>query len=189
MLKKIKDILKKPYSRILIPQEEGGYSAEILEFPGCFAEGETPNEAFENLEKASEAWIEASLEQELDIPSPAENYNYSGKIVLRMPKSLHKRVAKFSEKEGTSINQFLVTAIAARVGAEEYHSFLCDRYWYGLGNAIQTQLNVETVQFYDQTIYIDSRNLEIKTTSKQKDVFTIPDGFSPIALNEQYGGM
>ncbi|KKM61029.1 hypothetical protein LCGC14_1535950, partial [marine sediment metagenome] len=39
------EILRKPYARVLIPDESGGYFAKILEFPGCYAEGETPNEA------------------------------------------------------------------------------------------------------------------------------------------------
>jgi len=36
-----KEILRKPYARVLVPDENGGFFAEILEFPGCFAEGET----------------------------------------------------------------------------------------------------------------------------------------------------
>jgi predicted RNA binding protein YcfA (HicA-like mRNA interferase family) len=33
------EYLKKPYGRLLVPEDEGGYRAEIIEFPGCFAEG------------------------------------------------------------------------------------------------------------------------------------------------------
>ena len=55
------EYLKKPYSRTLIPVGDGTYFAEILEFPGCFAEGQSPDEAYENLEKVAESWIEAAL--------------------------------------------------------------------------------------------------------------------------------
>ena len=44
----IDNILKKPYTKILIANEDQSYSAEILEFPGCYAQGETANEAIES---------------------------------------------------------------------------------------------------------------------------------------------
>jgi hypothetical protein len=44
------DILKKPYARVVTPDEDGSYFAEIVEFPGCFAAGKTAPEALENLE-------------------------------------------------------------------------------------------------------------------------------------------
>jgi predicted RNase H-like HicB family nuclease len=144
MGQKPEDILKEPYSRILIPEEGGAFSAELLEFPGCFAQGNSIDEAFNNLEEAAKGWIEASLEQGLDIPTPALNQSYSGKIVLRMPRSLHKRVAQMAERDATSINQFLVTAIAARVGAEEYHSYLYNNFLQGLSYTILNQFNIQS---------------------------------------------
>lgn len=119
--------LKEPYSRILIPNEDGTFSAEILEFPGCFAEGETANEAIKNLEAAAAAWIEASLAQGLEIPEPETNQGYGGKIALRLPRSLHRQAARMAARDGTSLNQFLVTAIAARLGAEDLYARLADR--------------------------------------------------------------
>lgn len=127
MRKKPEDYLKEPYSRVLLPEEDGRFSAEILEFPGCFAQGNNPNDAFNNLEDSAKSWIEASLDQGLDIPSPALNQSYSGKIALRIPRSLHKRAAQFAERDATSLNQFLVAAIASKIGAEEYHSYLCQK--------------------------------------------------------------
>ena len=129
MKNEIMEILKAPYSRILIPDEDGeSFSAEILEFPGCIAQGNNPTEAFVNLEKAAKAWIQASLDNGLEIPSPAMNQGYSGKIALRIPRSLHRRAAQFAERDATSLNQFLITAIASRIGAEEYHTRLCNSF-------------------------------------------------------------
>ena len=176
------DILKKPYSRILIPDEEGGYSAEILEFPGCFAQGETPNEAFENLENAAKAWVEASQEQGLDIPSPAENHKFSGKIVLRMPRSLHKKVAKLSERDGTSINQFLVTSIATRVGAEDYHYHLCNQFWKGFGYFVQNQVNIQSVQVNNKNIFVDNLSIETKSNSISGEFILEKDKINEIQM-------
>ncbi len=119
--------LKEPYSRILIPNDDGTFSAEILEFPGCFAEGDTANEAIQNLEAAAEAWIEASLAQGQEIPEPEMNQGYGGKVALRLPRSLHRKAARLAERDGTSLNQFLVTAIAARVGAEDLYTRLAEQ--------------------------------------------------------------
>jgi len=121
------EYLNKPYSRTLIPVDDGTYFAEILEFPGCFAEGQNPNEAYKNLEKVAESWIEAALDQGQEIPEPFATRDFSGRIALRIPKSIHKQSAKFAEMDGTSLNQFFLTAIAARVGAEEFYERLSNR--------------------------------------------------------------
>ena len=47
----------RPYGRLLVPEDQGGYSAEILEFPGCIAEGDTAGEAVANVESTAKAWI------------------------------------------------------------------------------------------------------------------------------------
>ena len=124
MPESVQEYLKEPYARILIPDEEGGFSAEILEFPGCFAEGDTADEAMQALDRAADAWIQAALDQGQAIPPPFRNQGYGGKIALRLPRSLHRQATEFAERDGTSLNQFLVSAIAARVGAEEFYNRL-----------------------------------------------------------------
>ncbi|MEP6774964.1 MAG: toxin-antitoxin system HicB family antitoxin, partial [Chloroflexota bacterium] len=108
-------------------------SFQFLEFPGCFAEGNTADEAIHNLEAAAESWIEVSLAKGQEIPEPAMNQGYGGKVALRLPRSLHRQAARMADRDGVSLNQFLVTAIAARLGAEDFYSRLCDkmeqRYW------------------------------------------------------------
>jgi predicted RNase H-like HicB family nuclease len=127
MLNKIaKDYLKEPYSRILIPVD-GAYSAKMLEFHGCFAQGRTAEEAYTNLEKAAESWIEVALSQGQEIPPPLASHDYSGRIALRIPRSIHKQAATFAEMDDTSLNQFFLTAIAARVGAEEFYERLSNK--------------------------------------------------------------
>lgn len=108
--------LSQPYSRILIPQEGGRFSAEILEFPGCFAEGGSPAETYFNLERAAKDWILACLESKKPVPEPLTDYESSGKYALRLPRSLYARAAKAAAKDGTSLNQYLVTAVAERLG-------------------------------------------------------------------------
>jgi predicted RNase H-like HicB family nuclease len=110
--------LQKPYSRILIPDEESGtYTAVILEFPGCIAQGDTPQEAYEHLEDAAKEWIAAALDLKQEIPSPSQSVSFGGKVLLRLPKSLHRQLTLIAEREGVSLNQFIVSALAEKVGA------------------------------------------------------------------------
>jgi predicted RNase H-like HicB family nuclease len=119
--------LKRPYARILIPEENGLFSAEILEFPGCYSQGASPNEAFENLEKAAVSWIEAALDTGQEIPAPSVNHGYSGKIALRLSRSLHRLAVRKAERDRISLNQCLVTAIATWVGADNFYERLMNR--------------------------------------------------------------
>ena len=138
MVKRPEEFLKLPYARVLIPDEKGTFSAQILEFPGCFSQGRTPDEAFQNLENAALAWIEAALLQQQDIPPPSASYGYTGKVALRLPKSIHKKAMELAQRDGTSLNQYLVSAIAARVGAEDLYGRLVERleaHWRELTDA------------------------------------------------------
>ena len=47
-----------------------------------------------------------------------ERREYSGKVHLRMPRGLHRDLARRAEQEGVSLNQLIVTALARSVGAE-----------------------------------------------------------------------
>jgi antitoxin HicB len=60
----------KLYPILLIPEEEGGYSVMCPDLPGCFSQGETVEEALENIEDAKAAWLEASRDEELKYPPP-----------------------------------------------------------------------------------------------------------------------
>ena len=116
MKMKATDFLKRPYARVVVPEEDGSFRAEIPEFPGCIALADTAPEALAMLEEVAASWLESALSKGQRIPEPIENSEFSGKLVLRMPKSLHKKAAFMAEREGVSLNQFIVTAVAMNVG-------------------------------------------------------------------------
>lgn len=117
---KPKDYLRQPYTRAVIPDEGGGYHAAVLEFPGCFAQGETVSQTYKELEGAAEAWIDARLSQGQEVPEPFDNIGYSGNISLRLPRTIHKRAVIMAERDRVSLNSFLMAAVASRVGAEDF---------------------------------------------------------------------
>ncbi|WP_204101878.1 MULTISPECIES: type II toxin-antitoxin system HicB family antitoxin [Spirulina sp. CCY15215] len=44
--------------------EEGGYWAEVPALPGCVTEGETWEEVIENLQEATQGWLEVANESQ-----------------------------------------------------------------------------------------------------------------------------
>ena len=122
------DYLKEPYMRMVIPdQDTGTYTAQIFEFPGCITQGDTVQDAYQRLEETALSWIEAALDSGHDIPPPASVSEFGGKIALRLPKSLHRQVALAAERDGTSLNQFIVMAVAERVGASNLYDNLTEK--------------------------------------------------------------
>lgn len=111
----LNDYLKLPYTRVIqeMNDESGHYFyGKILELDGCQSTGNTLEELYENLNEAMEGYIEIKLETGYDIPLPILENNYSGKFVVRLPKSLHQRLALEAEKEGISLNQYALYKLA-----------------------------------------------------------------------------
>jgi predicted RNase H-like HicB family nuclease len=105
----VQDYMKLPYNYIIKPvhDESGSYfHASVLELDGCQSTGETFNDAYDGLLEAMEGWIETKLENDFTVPAPFGNDKFSGKFLLRLPKSLHARLAFEAENEGVSLNQY-----------------------------------------------------------------------------------
>jgi len=106
---KVEDYLKLSYNYIIqqISDESGTYFyAKVLELEGCQTTGETFEEAYNNIKEAMQGWIETKLEAGLEIPLPVGQENFSGKFIIRIPKSLHYRLTVEAEREGVSLNQY-----------------------------------------------------------------------------------
>ena len=108
-MKNVEDYMNLPYNYIVQPinDESGSYFyAHVLELDGCQSTGETFEEAYENLKEAMRGWIETKLEAGFDVPLPVGYDDFSGKFIVRIPKSLHYRLSVEAEQEGVSLNQY-----------------------------------------------------------------------------------
>lgn len=108
-MKSVKDYLKLPYNYIIQPiNDESGFYfyARVLELDGCQSTGETFEEAYDNLREAMYGWIETKLEGGFEVPLPVGYENFSGKFIVRIPKSLHYKLSVEAEQEGVSLNQY-----------------------------------------------------------------------------------
>jgi len=109
------DYLKLPYSKVVreVNDESGHYFyAFVMELDGCHTTGETASEALSDLEEVLDSYIEIKLENGLPISEPVSENDYSGKFVVRVPKSLHQRLAQESAREGISLNQYAMYKLA-----------------------------------------------------------------------------
>ena len=111
----VKEYLEYPYHIVIqhLNDESGSYYfATVKEFYGCMSHGKSYNEAFKNIHEAMEGWIETKLESGFPVPGPIEDSQYSGKFILRIPKSLHAHLAMKAEQEGVSLNQYALYRLA-----------------------------------------------------------------------------
>jgi predicted RNase H-like HicB family nuclease len=70
MTMKPTDYLKWPYRRVVVPESDGTFRAEIIEFPGCIAVGDTAGEALANLERVADSWLQVTIAKGLRVPEP-----------------------------------------------------------------------------------------------------------------------
>ena len=99
----------------------GGFLATAPKLPGCMSDGETPEEALKNIEDAIKCWLDTAIELGRAIPE-ADEYKsegeFSGRLSLRIPKSLHRAISIQAEREGCSINQLITMYVSMGVGNE-----------------------------------------------------------------------
>lgn len=107
--------------RHLSQEEGGGYLAEAMDLNGCIADGETIEDAVHNLEDAITSWIRTSEQLGRPIPSPSDDQQFSGKWVVRTPKSIHHKLTDLAKREGVSLNTLTVSLLAERLGHKFAH--------------------------------------------------------------------
>jgi antitoxin HicB len=97
--------------------EEKGmpWTASVEEFPGCTSRGKTSDEAVNGVREAMAAWIADALAEGRDIPEPRSTSSHSGRLLLRMPRTLHGEIARAAERESVSLNQFITDTLASAV--------------------------------------------------------------------------
>ena len=101
--------MRLPYNYIIQPinDESGSYFyGRVMELDGCQSTGDSFEEAYASLLEAMEGYIETKLANGFNVPEPVKSNDFSGKFIVRIPKSLHYRLALEAEKEGVSLNQY-----------------------------------------------------------------------------------
>lgn len=99
-------------------EDESCYEARIKELPSIAEYADTQEEAYALAIDAIETLAELYAEQGKVLPDPEgqEESDYSGRITLRMPRTLHQGIAETADYEGVSLNTLIVSALSAYVG-------------------------------------------------------------------------
>ncbi|MDP2919917.1 MAG: toxin-antitoxin system HicB family antitoxin [Dehalococcoidia bacterium] len=120
--KQLDDYTNLPYTVSVEPQDDGKgiyYVARVVELPDLFMTGATREEAVRELEAVKQDWMTEYIKLGNKMPLPLKLRKYSGKIIVRMPPSLHETLVKMAELESVSFNQYMVTALARCAGRDE----------------------------------------------------------------------
>lgn len=108
--------LRQQYRLQVIPDPDGGFFIEYPDLPGCMSQIERLEELPAAAEEIRELWIEAAYQAGQEIPEPVYPEEYSGKFNVRLPRSLHRRLAERAQEEGVSLNQLVVALLAEGLG-------------------------------------------------------------------------
>ncbi|HEY3282261.1 MAG TPA: type II toxin-antitoxin system HicB family antitoxin [Armatimonadota bacterium] len=111
--------------RPIKPEDGGGYLACIPQLGAMTfqAVGETPTEAEAALEELYGFLLPRLKAEGVAIPPPdlasADTRQYSGKLLLRIPKDLHARLVDRAEESDCSLNQFVTSLLSRNLEHED----------------------------------------------------------------------
>ena len=105
------DYLTQPYTITVARNGAGGWVASVDELPGCTARENTREKATEGVRAAMREWIMTALAEGREIPPARGQQTFSGRLLLRMPPELHGELSAAAEREGSSLNQFIVATL------------------------------------------------------------------------------
>jgi antitoxin HicB len=97
-------------------ENNGKWMAAVEELPACSSRATTPEEALAGIKNAMAGWIADALREGRDIPKPRSTTSHSGRLLLRMPRTLHSELTRVAEREGVSLNHFITDSLASAVG-------------------------------------------------------------------------
>jgi antitoxin HicB len=111
--------MQRPYLMEVV-WDEDYWAATFPELPGLVAAADTWDELERKIRDAKESYFEAALEAGLPIAEPGGSSEpASGRLLLRLPKTLHRQAARAAARDGVSVNTFLVSAVARELGRRE----------------------------------------------------------------------
>jgi predicted RNase H-like HicB family nuclease len=137
-------------------EEDHEYVATCPAFPGLSAFGETEEEALREGKIALAGFIETCEANNMSLPEPAIRGAFSGKLQLRLPKSLHRLASQMANSEDVSLNTYIMDAIRARVSAEQFGGRVLNELRTAVASVLtvrpQTTQYTKTTESFEQTV-------------------------------------
>jgi predicted RNase H-like HicB family nuclease len=113
------------YSHVVSPidaADGGGFMFTMPDIPGVMADGGTEIEAIADGREAFVAVVSAMIDMGQEVPAPMFNVrdftpaSASGKVLARLPRSMHLQLAARAKTEGVSLNSLVLAFIAEGLG-------------------------------------------------------------------------
>ncbi len=113
------------YSHLISPiaaTDGGGFMFTMPDIPGLVADGATELEAIADGREAFLTTVSAMVDMGQEIPAPAFNAqdftpaSASGKVLARLPRSMHMQLTARAKTEGVSLNTLVLALIAEGLG-------------------------------------------------------------------------
>jgi antitoxin HicB len=115
----VAEYMRRPYLMELA-QDDDYCAATFPELPGLMAAADTWDELERKIADAKVSYFMAAIEASLPIPEPGDSSEpASGRVLLRLPKTLHRQATRAAARDGVSVNTFLVSAVARELGRRE----------------------------------------------------------------------
>jgi predicted RNase H-like HicB family nuclease len=91
------------------------FVARVPALPGCAAHGESEGDAAHEARLAAQAIVATAKKHKRPIPPPDLGGDYSGQLRLRLPRSLHERLARRAAVDEVSLNALLVSMLSEQI--------------------------------------------------------------------------
>lgn len=89
------------------------FEARVLELPDIAEYADSAQEAYELAVDAIQTTAEVMAEKQNAMPAPADMPGeFSGRVTLRLPKTLHRSLAEMAASESVSLNQYIVSLLS-----------------------------------------------------------------------------
>jgi predicted RNase H-like HicB family nuclease len=104
------------YAVELNEEDDGSWTAIVPDLPGAVAAGAEWADAVAQVGDAIDAWVAAAEASGAGVPPPPPSAGqFSGRFVVRVPRSLHRAASQRAARESVSLNTYCVAAIAQAV--------------------------------------------------------------------------
>lgn len=130
------------------------WAAESKSLKGCVAQGDTCQEALDELELNETEWLSTAQEYGIEIPQiPFEKAEgYSGKFTVRVSSDVHQMAAERAKKLGISLNQYVNDAIVTMNTKEilsEGFKLGVESVKNGMRNALNNQTQISRASSFE----------------------------------------
>lgn len=98
--------------KVFYSKEDKGWIAVAPELPGCSAFGKTSKKALKELDAAIKLWLATANTKKWAVPKPLAGRSPAGRILLRLPRELHREYLDLAVEEGVSLNQFMLYVLS-----------------------------------------------------------------------------